>query len=76
MALEIFRCIQKTSVPMGIAVFSYLLPGIPFAYLLAFPLGWEGAGFWAGPPIGLAFTAIVLFSRILRLYSKPSKGSG
>ena len=61
---------------MGMAIVSYWLIGIPVAYLLAFPLGWEGVGLWAGLAIGLACAAIGLLARFVMLYSKLSKGSG
>ena len=70
MALGILRGIQDTSVPMGMAVVSYWLIGIPVAYLLAFPLGWEGVGLWAGLAIGLACAAIGLLARFVM--STPS----
>ena len=76
MVLGILRGIQDTSVPMGMAIVSYWLIGIPVAYLLAFPLGWEGVGLWAGLAIGLACAAIGLLARFVMLYSKLSKGSG
>ena len=76
MALGILRGIQDTSVPMGMAVVSYWLIGIPVAYWLAFPLGWEGVGLWAGLAVGLACAAIGLLARFALLYSKLTKGSG
>ena len=76
MVLGILRGIQDTSVPMRMAILSYWLIGIPIAYLLAFPLGWEGVGLWAGLAIGLTCAAIGLFARFLMLYSKLSTGSG
>ena len=76
MALGILRGIQDTSVPMGMAVVSYWLIGIPVAYWLAFPLGWEGVGLWAGLAVGLACAAIGLLARFALLYSKLTKRSG
>ena len=76
MALGILRGIQDTSVPMVMAVVSYWLIGIPVAYLLAFPLGLEGVGLWAGLAIGLACAAIGLLVRFVMLYSKLSASSG
>ena len=70
MALGILRGIQDTSVPMGMAVVSYWLIGIPFAYWLAFTLGLEGVGLWAGLAIGLACAAIGLIARFFILYRK------
>ena len=61
---------------MGMAIVSYWLIGIPFAYLLAFPLGWKGVGLWAGLAIGLACAAIGLLARFVMLYSKLRTGSG
>ena len=76
MALGILRGIQDTSVPMGMAVVSYWLIGIPVAYWLAFPLGLEGVGLWAGLALGLACAAIGLLARFVMLCSKMSVSSG
>ena len=71
MVLGILRGIQDTSLPIGMAIVSYWLIGIP----LAFPLGWEGVGLWAGLAIGLAFAAIGLFARFVMIFSKLSTAS-
>ncbi len=39
---------------MLIAVGSYWAVGMPIAYTLAFPLGWQGIGVWWGLAAGLA----------------------
>ncbi|OAN69053.1 MATE family efflux transporter, partial [Jannaschia sp. EhC01] len=52
MALGLLRGAQDTSVPMVYAFISYWIIGVPLAYILGFPLGWEGEGIWAGLALG------------------------
>jgi MATE family multidrug resistance protein len=70
MALGMLRGIQDTSVPMGMAIVSYWIIGIPVAYWLAFTLKWGGVGLWAGLAIGLACASFGLIGRFLILYRK------
>ena len=70
MALGMLRGIQDTSVPMGMAIVSYWIIGIPVAYWLAFTLEWGGVGLWAGLAIGLACASFGLIGRFLILYRK------
>lgn len=63
MALGMLRGVQDTRVPMLLAACSYWLIGIPSSYVLAFPLGFGGAGLWLGLVIGLAFAASSLMWR-------------
>ncbi|UWQ94325.1 MATE family efflux transporter [Rhodobacteraceae bacterium M385] len=76
MALGLLRGVQDTNVPMVYAFISYWIIGVPLAYALGFPLGWEGEGIWVGLAIGLAvagFVLVIRFWRIAaRLGSEPS----
>jgi MATE family multidrug resistance protein len=67
MALGLLRGVQDTRVPMGLAVVSYWLIGIPCSYLLAFPLGFGGVGLWLGLVVGLVCAAASLMWRFWRL---------
>lgn len=76
MALGLLRGVQDTNVPMIYAFISYWIIGVPLAYALGFPLGWEGEGIWVGLAIGLAVAGLVLVIRFwriaARLGSEPS----
>ena len=60
------RGLQDTKIPMIIATVSYWPIGMGTAYLLAFPLGFGGAGVWAGLVAGLAVAGIGLTWRFAR----------
>ena len=66
MALGLLRGVQDTRVPMFYAVVSYWIIGVPFAYLLGFPLGLEGPGIWAGLVVGLAIAGALMMTRFWR----------
>lgn len=70
MALGLLRGVQDTSVPMVYAFISYWMIGVPLAYVLGFPLGWEGEGIWAGLAIGLAVAGFVLVIRFWRIAAR------
>ncbi len=70
MALGFLRGMQDTSIPMGMAIFSYWIVGLPAAYFLCFSLNWGGVGLWAGLAMGLACAAIGLIGRFFILYRK------
>ncbi len=65
--LGLLRGLKDTKVPMYMAVVSYLMFGVGAAYVLAFPLGFEGAGVWAGLAIGLFLAAVLLGWRFVGL---------
>jgi multidrug resistance protein, MATE family len=54
------RGLQDTRVPMGIAIFSYWIPGYGTAIWLGFFTPLEGFGVWVGLAIGLVFAAGLL----------------
>ena len=66
-ALGLLRGVQDTRVPMWLAAISYWLIGIPCSYVLAFPMGYGGAGLWLGLVIGLVCAAASLMWRFWRL---------
>lgn len=70
MALGLLRGVQDTNVPMIYAFISYWIIGVPLAYALGFPLGWEGEGIWVGLAIGLAVAGLVLVIRFWRIASR------
>lgn len=70
MALGLLRGVQDTSVPMIYAFVSYWVIGVPLAYVLGFPVGWEGEGIWAGLAIGLAVAGLVLVLRFWRIAAR------
>lgn len=70
MALGLLRGVQDTGVPMVYAFISYWMIGVPLAYVLGFPLGWEGEGIWAGLAIGLAVAGLVLVIRFRRIAAR------
>ena len=57
------RGLQDTKIPMIIASLSYWIVGMGSAYLLAFPMGFGGAGVWGGLVVGLAVAAAGLTYR-------------
>jgi MATE family multidrug resistance protein len=61
------RGLGDTRVPMLIALVGYWVVGIPFGWVMAFPLGFEGVGLWLGLAAGLAFAAVFLCARFARL---------
>lgn len=70
MALGLLRGVQDTNVPMIYAFISYWIIGVPLAYALGFPVGWEGEGIWVGLAIGLAVAGLVLVIRFWRIASR------
>jgi MATE family multidrug resistance protein len=71
MALGLLRGLQDTRVPMILAAFSYWGVGIPASYLLAFPLGFGGAGLWLGLVVGLCVAGATLMHRFWRRAPRP-----
>ncbi|MEM9579639.1 MAG: MATE family efflux transporter [Pseudomonadota bacterium] len=67
MALGLLRGLQDTKMPMIYAAFSYWIVGVPISYVLGFPMGFGGAGIWAGLAIGLAFAGLLMMRRFWRL---------
>ena len=57
------RGLHDTRVPMWIAAIGYWGVGLPLGALLAFPLGFGGAGIWMGLASGLAVVAALMTLR-------------
>ena len=57
------RGLQDTRAPMLIAALGYWGIGAPLGYALALPLGFGGAGVWAGLATGLGVVAALLVRR-------------
>ena len=72
-AISALRGLQDMTVPLLIAVLGYWLVGLGCGTTLAFALGWGGRGIWTGMAFGLAFMAVVLVHRFLRL-TRPEGG--
>jgi MATE family multidrug resistance protein len=70
MALGMLRGVMDTRVPMIMAAFSYWVMGFPASYLLGITYGYGSVGIWLGLVIGLAFAALLLWWRFVRLYAQ------
>lgn len=77
MALALLRAIQKTVVPMRLAIISYWIVGVPAAYLLM--PKYQVPGIWAGLALGLFISSVSLWTYFVsqtRLYfNKLPSGS-
>jgi multidrug resistance protein, MATE family len=59
------RGLHDTRVPMLIAALGYWGVGLPLGIVLAFPLGYQGAGIWVGLAVGLGVVAVLMTARWL-----------
>lgn len=66
MVLGLLRGLHDTRRPLIIALVGYWIIGVPFAYLLGFPMGLGGTGIWFGLVLGLSVVALFLAARFLR----------
>jgi MATE family multidrug resistance protein len=66
MALGLLRGTQDTTVPMIYAILAYWGLGLPAAWVIGFPMGFEGPGIWAGLVVGLAVAAALMMTRFWR----------
>jgi multidrug resistance protein, MATE family len=57
------RGLHDTRIPMVFAALGYWGIGVPFGVVLAFPLGFAGAGIWMGLASGLAVVAVLMTTR-------------
>lgn len=70
------RAVKDAYFPLWLGGFGYWVMGIGGGYLLAFPMGWGGAGLWTGLAMGLIVTAILLtirFSLLTRRLVQAAK---
>jgi len=66
-AVGLLRGLKDTKIPMYMAVVSYLVFGLAAAYVLGFPMGFDGVGIWIGLAVGLFVAAILLGGRFMKL---------
>jgi len=62
----ILRGLRDTRVPMILAGLGYWGIGLPLGAVLAFPMGFGGAGIWCGLASGLAVVATLMLIRWMR----------
>ena len=59
-AARSLRGVKDTLAPLWIGAFGYWVMGIGVGWVLAFPLGYEGAGLWTGLALGIVTSALLL----------------
>lgn len=69
------RAVKDAFLPLWLGAFGYWVLGIGGGVLLAFPMGWGGAGLWTGLAIGLTATACLLTWRFLSLTGRIVRGA-
>jgi len=72
-AVGLLRGVKDTRLPMMIAALSYWGLGMPAGMVFALPLGLGAPGVWIGLATGLAFAAVLLTWRFLRIAYRPAK---
>jgi MATE family multidrug resistance protein len=55
-------------IPMFIAIFAYLIIGIPTSYIFAFLLDFGPQGIWFGYLVGLGIAGILFYRRFTSIY--------
>ncbi|MEK9662793.1 MAG: MATE family efflux transporter, partial [Alphaproteobacteria bacterium] len=65
-ATAILRGLSDTRVPMIMATVSFWVISFPVCIWLAFGLGWQGSGIWAGLFLSLVLFSALLIQRIAR----------
>ncbi len=68
--LSTLRGMSDVKIPMFIALFAYLLVGIPVSYIFAFKLGAGPQGIWYGYLVGLATAGILFYFRFKTILAK------
>jgi len=68
------RGIQDVRVPMRIALFAYILVGMPLGLYLAFPLGLGATGMWIAFVVALAIPAVLFHIRFAKQLKNLSYG--
>ena len=69
------RGIQDVRVPMRIAVFAYILVGLPLGLWLAFPLGLGAKGMWMAFILALAIPAVLFHIRFAKQLKRIEHGN-
>ena len=68
--LSTLRGMADVKKPMYIAVFAYLLVGIPTSYIFSFLLNVGPIGIWLGYLVGLGTAGILFYFRFVKMYKK------
>ena len=69
------RGIQDVRVPMRIALFAYILVGLPLGLCLAFPAGLGAKGMWLAFIIALAIPAVLFHIRFHKQLKRIENGT-
>ena len=59
-AARSLRGVKDTLAPLWIGAFGYWVMGVGVGWVLAFPLGFDGAGLWGGLALGIVTSALLL----------------
>jgi MATE family multidrug resistance protein len=59
-AARSLRGVKDTLAPLWIGAFGYWVMGIGVGWVLAFPMGYDGAGLWTGLALGIVTSACLL----------------
>ena len=65
------RGLQDTRIPLILGGIGYWVIGMPLGLWLAFEQGMQGKGLWLGLASGLAFVAVTLLWRWIRVTARP-----
>lgn len=70
----ILRGYKDVNITLAVAVLSYWVIGLPSGYLLAHYFKLGAYGYWIGLIVGLAFGALFLSGRLLRVQRRAERG--
>lgn len=68
------RGIQDVRVPMRIALFAYIIVGLPLGLVLAFPAGLGAKGMWLAFVLALAIPAVLFHIRFAKQFKRIENG--
>ncbi len=71
--LSTLRGMADVKTPMYMAIFAYLLVGIPTSYLMAFVLNIGPQGIWFGYVVGLGLAGILFYFRFMKILRKKEQ---
>ncbi len=69
-SLSLLRGMEDTKIPTLIVFVSYMIVGLPSAYLLGFTFDFGSMGIWTGLLVGLTSAAVILLVRFIKLRRK------
>lgn len=75
-AARSLRGVKDTLAPLWIGAFGYWVMGIGVGWVLAFPMGYDGAGLWAGLALGIVTSACLLTWRFSAITSRLIRAAG